>query len=707
MTKTSLPSLSPALLMPERVVLVGASARAGSVGQVIGANLRHGTDSFRLLTVNPKPLDWAQAGNFSSVAEIPQGPGLAVIAIPSAGVAPAISALGAKGIRDAVVISAGHQSGSDAGRAMLDAARESGVRLIGPNCLGMILPHHRLNASFARTSPSAGDLALLSQSGAIATAMLEWAEPRRVGFSAVISVGDMAQTGMGELIELLHNDHRTRAILVYLEGLTDAEAFLQAAMRASVEKPIIVLKAGRTRSAGRAALSHTGALAGSWDAYRAAFREAGILAVDTLEEMFDAANLLHQYPQGADQKLAIITNGGGAGILAVDAMARKPVQLAQLSNHTVSSLNAVLPPVWPGANPVDIIGDADASRYESAVEIVLSDTGVDAVLIMNCPTGLLDPGEAAHATARSVERMRKRGVEKPVFGCWLGDANFNAAAEQLERAHIPVFETPSDAIRGFSALVQVHRSFARSRGKNCHEPKPELVKQARELLSTVKSDGRQVLGEIEAKSLLAIFGVPVVETKRLSFDDDFESACTGLSPPYALKIVSPDITHKSDFGGVALGLSDARAVRRAATAMQKHITKMFPEARLDGFALQPMIARKSAHELFAGIAQDETFGPVVLFGAGGTAIEVIADKAVGLPPISLQQAKAMIADTRIARQLNGYRHVPRANMDAIEQVLVALSRLALALPEVRELDVNPLLADSQGVLALDARVILK
>ncbi|NVE96007.1 acetate--CoA ligase family protein [Altererythrobacter lutimaris] len=706
-TLCEFPTFESDWLKPERVVLVGASSKLGSVGQVIGANLQSGSRAFKLQTVNPQQIDWSGTTHFNSLSAIPMGPGLGVVAIPAQGVSEAIATLGKKGIRYAVVISAGLERGSELGNKMLNAARDTGVRLIGPNCLGLILPHHRLNASFARSMPAAGDLALLSQSGAIATAMLEWAEPREVGFSAVVSVGDMAQTGMGELIEIFAQDAETRAILIYLEGLNDAQRFMEAARKTTLTKPVIVLKAGRSQMAGRAALSHTGALAGSWDVYRAAFREAGIVAVDTLEDMFDVASLLSCYPEGAKENLAIITNGGGAGILAVDAMARTGARLADLSDKTVNELNAFLPTVWSRANPIDIIGDADASRYSMTIETVLADPGVDALLVMNCPTGLLKPGEAAQATVDSVERARKGGSDKPVFGCWLGDANFAAASQQLNESRIPIFSTPSDAVRGFSALLQIRRASAKASSSEVEVSNPKTMAQAQALMQSVKNDGRRILSEIEAKTLLAEFGIPVVETRLIACEDDFQEACAAIKPPYALKIVSPDITHKSDFGGVALGLSNASAVRRAAEAMKKHISDAFPDARLDGFAIQPMVARKSAHELFAGLAQDTTFGPIVLFGAGGTAIEVIADKAIGLPPVSSRQAQEMIAATRISRQLAGYRHVPQADLVAITKVLEALSRLAVTLPEIAELDVNPLLADADGVVALDARVILR
>lgn len=698
--------LALAWLAPERVVLVGASARAGSVGKAICDNLRAGTGAFALQTVNPRPLDLPGTEHFTTLADLPSGPGLAVVAIPAAAVAGSLRELGSKGIRLAVVITAGLGRESAPGKAMLAAAEAADIRLIGPNCLGLILPHHGLNASFARDMPAAGDLALVSQSGAIATAMVQWARPRGIGFSAVVSVGDMAQTGMDELITLLASDHHTRAILIYLEGLNNGPAFIAAARAAACAKPVIVLKAGRSRAASKATLSHTGALAGAWDVYRAALRKAGAVVVATLDGMFNAASLMDRYPDGAGERLAIITNGGGAGILALDALAGAGGVLAELGAGTLERLDGALACDWSRGNPVDIIGDADGARYAAAIDAVIADEGVDALLVMNCPTGVLAPGEAATATADTVRRWRKNGGSKPVFACWLGDGNRDAAAPTLQAARIPLLATPSQAVTGFGALVQARKASARHAEPEPPAPLQAAIAEARALIARVRADGRRIMSEIEAKQLLHSFGIPVVETRKLSGPDDIASACQGIAPPYALKIVSPDITHKSDFGGVALGLADQAAVKQAAEAMRSHIATRFPDARIEGFALQPMIARKSAHELFVGIATDATFGQIVLFGAGGTAIEVIADKAIGIPPLSAAEARAMIAETAIARLLGGYRHVPPADCDAIAGVIVALSRMATGLPEIAELDVNPLLADAQGVIALDARVVL-
>ena len=706
-----LPALDAAWFAPPRVVLVGASATDGSLGRALCENLRLGNGRFALQTVNPKRLAIEDAEHFTSLADLPHGPGLAVLAIPAQATPDTIEALGDKGIDLAVVITAGLGRGTQAGARMLDAARRSEVRIIGPNCLGLVLPHHNLNASFARSMPAAGDLAFLSQSGAIATAMLEWAEPRGVGFSAIVSVGDMAQTGLGELIDLFAEDPKTRAILLYLEGLSDAPAFVEAARRASRAKPVVALKAGRTRAASQAALSHTGALAGSWDVYRAAFRESGIVTVDTLDAMFDAALLLDRYPDLSGNRLAIVTNGGGAGILAVDALSGTGAELADLEADTLARLDRCLPPTWSHRNPIDIVGDADAARYARTIREVLCDGQVDAVMVMNCPTALIDPGEAARATVESVQTARQEGIVKPVFACWLGDENFRHSAAIFQDTRIPTFATPADASHGFGSLVRASRARRQESTRGVHEVGEDkvteaAVDEAERLLEGVRADGRRTLSEIEAKRLMTLFDVPVVETRLVSNPDEVEAACEEVAGPYALKIVSPDITHKSDHGGVALGLADAGSVRGAAQAMGEHIARVFPNARIEGFALQPMIARKAAHELFAGIATDPTFGPIVLFGAGGTAIEVIADKAVGLPPISPVQAGRMIAETRISRLLAGYRHIPATNLAAIEAVIVALSTIATHLPQIAELDVNPLLTDSEGVIALDARVIL-
>ena len=698
-----LPPLEPEWLLPRRVILVGASQEEGSVGHAVLDNLLRGAGRFDLHAVNPHALTVPGATCHTSIDGIPAGRALAVIAIPARLVPGTLRELAAKGIAFAVVISAGLGRNTEPGREMLQAARETGIRLIGPNCLGILLPHLGINASFASGDAPAGELALLSQSGAIASAMVEWAAPRGVGFSAILSIGDMAQTGLDELVTLFAADPQTRAILIYMEGLEDGQAFIKAARAAIAVKPVIVLKAGRGAAAGRAAMSHTGALAGSWDVYLAAFREAGIVVVDSLDALFEAAAFLDDVPDIAGERLAIVTNGGGAGVLALDAMTATSAQVATLSDDTVTRLDKVLPAGWSGANPVDIIGDAGAERYRAAMAAVLEDEGVDAVLAMNCPTGLLVPGEAARAV---VEVVMDSPRAKPLLACWLGDANQASSREVLDAARIPEFATPAQAVHAFGYAVAAHRARMKCVTDDAGAPDGAAIALGEAILDAVLADGRQLLSEIEAKRLLAAFGIPVVPTQFAETPEAAAQVCAAIPAPHVLKIVSPDITHKSDFGGVVLGLADAAAVRHAAEGMARTIGARFPDARIEGFAVQPMIRRKAAHELFVGIASDPAFGPIVLFGAGGTAIEVINDKAIALPPVSRARAEELIAETRIARLLSGYRNVPATDRVAVASVIAALSQMALALPRISELDINPLIADADGVIALDARVVL-
>lgn len=700
------PRLSAEFLHPGRVVLVGASNEAGSIGQALLINLSRGAGRFELHAVNPHPIEVPGGSWHSSLADLPEGSGLGVIAVPARFVPDAVGTLGKKGIRAAVVISAGLGGGTEHGAAMLQAARDADVRLLGPNCLGLMLPHAGINASFAAIDPRPGKFALLSQSGAIVTSVLEWAEAEEIGFSAVLSVGDMAQTGLGELVDLLSEDERTEAILIYVEGLKQGARFLDAARKASRKKPIIALKAGRSAAAGRAALSHTGALAGSGEVYQAALAEAGIVQVDNLSQFYGAAKILQHAPRARGNRLAILTNGGGAGILAVDALANTPAELAELKPETIDRLGECLPGAWSHANPVDIIGDAGPRRYRDSLSALLADESCDAVLVMNCPTGVLAPGDAAAAVAEAVAAARADGCAKPVIGCWLGPANLRAAEPSMREAGIPCFATPDEAVRAIGVLIRLPTADAPEAGGGRGSGTTGEVSQAREIIAGAMKEERRLLTEVEGKDLLRCFGIPVVPTRLVRTVGEVAQHCDELDAPFVVKIVSPDIVHKSDVGGVAVGLADAREATAAAQAMLDRIGRVLPDAHIEGFALQSMIERSGAKELFAGLATDPTFGPVILFGAGGTAIEVIDDKAIALPPVSPEDAQAMIARTRIFRLLKGYRNVPAADVNAVAKVLQALSAIAETLPEIGEIDINPLLVDEDGVVALDARVVL-
>ena len=676
------------------------------MGAAILNNLITAGGPAKIIAVNPKPIVENGVIWCGNADYLPMPCELAILAVPAAAVVDLINQLGRQGTRVVVVISAGITESNGLRSKMLAVAAAHDMRIIGPNCLGLLMPRAGINASFAQCGARPGGLAFLSQSGALATAMLDWAEARNIGFSAVISVGDMADVDLGDLVDLFADDSETTAILLYVEGITDAAMFLAAARKASKKKPVIAIKAGRCAAAGKAALSHTGALAGAYDVYQAAFAQAGIILVDTLDELFDAAAILGSVSRIEGDRLAIVTNGGGGGILAVDALDAQGGSLAVLSDPTVAQLNAVLPVGWSGANPVDIIGDANADRYSAAIDIVLSDPNVDVLLVINCPTALSPPHEAVEAVVGSVTQARDGVSGKPVLGCWLGDHNAAGARHAFADAGIPLFDTPAAALRGFSYLVQAENNRQRTDDMLTPIPPHERVAEARALLAVVRSDGRTLLSEIEAKRLLALYGVPVVPTVLVASPNGVRDACEALTAPYVVKIVSVDINHKSDFGGVVLGLPDADAARAAASAMEVRVREGWPNARVDGFAVQPMVRRRQAHEVFVGIACDPTFGKMIMFGAGGTAIEVLRDRSIALPPIDPAMASQIISQTRISRLLAGYRDVARADMQAIEGVLSALSEMAMTLPEISELDINPLLANAEGVIALDARVVL-
>ena len=469
---------------------MGASQQLGSVGNAVLTNLLRGAERFELHAVNLNGLTIAGATCHTSLDTIPSGPSLAVIAIPARLVPETLRALAAKGVALAVIISAGLSRNSRPGRGMLQTAHAAGIRIIGPNCLGIILPHVGINASFASSDAPPGELALLSQSGAIASVMVEWAAPRDVGFSAIMSIGDMAQTGLDELVTFFAADPQTRAILIYMEGLEDGGAFIEAARAATVIKPVIVLKSGRGAAAGRAALSHTGALAGSWDVYRAAFREAGIVAVDSLDALFDAAAILDDISDPIGGRLAIVTNGGGAGVLALDAVNQLQAtgaQLAALSQATIARLDAILPSGWSRANPLDIIGDADPERYRAAIAAVLADDGVDAVLAMNCPTGLLVPGEAAQTVAEVAGASPRA---KPVLACWLGDANQASSREVFAKARIPAIATPEQAVHAFGYALEGHRARLNGEPARHIQTRPDAMVRGKAIIDAVLADGR-------------------------------------------------------------------------------------------------------------------------------------------------------------------------------------------------------------------------
>src|SRR5262245_45813323 len=694
------------LLNPKSVALIGASPKEGSVGYIVAQNLRCGGFSGPIWFVNPKYRRLGEQPCFHSVASLPAPPDLAVLVTPPQTVAPLIAELGAKGTRAAVVITAGIRG--ELKQAMLEAACPFTLRVQGPNCVGLMLPRIGLNASFSLAAP-AGDIAFLSQSGALITGIIDWARGRSIGFSHVLSLGDMADVDFGDLIDYLAADPQARAILIYMESITHAPKFMSAARRAGRSKPVVVIKAGRSSAGAKAAQSHTGALAGRDAAYEAAFRRAGILRVDELEDLFNAAEVLSRHPRLEGDRLAILTNGGGAGVLAADRLHDLNGSLAELSEATLGRLDAALPPTWSRANPVDIIGDADADRYDRALEVLLGADAADAILVMNCPTALTSNTLIAEAVLGRLRQHRARmRRSKPVFAAWLGDAGSQQARARFAADAIASFATPSAAINAFMQLVRHGRAQQELLRTPASRPAEVAFDAARgdTIIAAALALHRSLLSEVEAKDLLAAYGIPVVPTDIAASPVEVGRLAARIArgaEACVVKILSDDISHKSDVGGVRLGLRPDEA-ERAAEDMLARIAAKLPGARIKGFTVQPMIRRPHAHELILGMSVDPTFGPLLMFGAGGTAVEVLRDNAHALPPLDHNLARDMMRQTRVWRLLQGYRDRPPADIDAIADALVRLSYLIARHPEIRELDVNPLLADEGGIIALDARV---
>jgi len=695
------------LFNPRAIALIGASATPGSVGAVLAANLfRSGFDG-PIMPVHPKHSHIQSVATYPDVASLPIAPDLSVIATPPDSVPGLVDELGKRGTKAAVVITAGFgEGGREHGRTlsqtMLAAAKPNLLRIVGPNCLGIMVPGIGLNASFGGTSPLAGHLAFVAQSGAVITSVVDWATTRGIGFSHLVSLGDMADVDFGDMLDYLANDRKTRAILLYIEAVTHARKFMSAARAAARMKPVIVVKAGRYAAGAKAASSHTGAMAGSDLVYDTAIRRAGMLRVYSLEELFDAVETLNTGILPKGDRIAIVTNGGGIGVLASDAVVEEGGRLVDLSQDTIDKLNAVLPPTWSHGNPVDIIGDATGERYAKALSIVIEDKNIDAVLVLNCPTAVASQTDAATAVADTL----KAGKRVPVLTSWVGDGGARAARHIFAENRIPTYDTPSSAVRAFAHLVNYRRNqqiLTETPQSIPEEFEPDYG-AAKKVIDAVIAEGRAWLSEAEAKQVLAAYQVPVTPTRVVKNPDEAASVAAEFGTAVVLKVLSPDITHKSDVGGVALDLVGPRAVREAAVGMLERIAREKPEARVQGFTVQSMVQRPGAFELILGVTDDPQFGPLLLFGQGSTAVEVIKDTALSLLPINMHLAREAISRTRISRLLQGYRDKPPANLDAIALAMIKVSQLVVDFAEIKEMDVNPLLADEFGVLALDARI---
>lgn len=694
---------------PKSVAVIGASNRMGSVGDILIRNLVSAGFSGPIMPVNPAHQSLHGLATVADVAHLSATPDLAVIATPPPTVPEIVADLGRIGCKAAVIVTAGFGEGTDRAGAdlrqhVLDAARPHLLRVIGPNCLGVMAPNHKLNATFAHLAAPAGDLAFVAQSGAIITSMLDWAAARGIGFSHVVSLGDMTDVDFGDMLDYLAGDASTKAILLYIEGVTAARKFMSAARIAARMKPVIAVKAGRRPEGAKVATSHTGALAGTDAVYDAAFRRAGILRVYELDELFDSAATLALCGPVHGERLAILTNGGGLGVMATDSLMEMGGTLALLAPQTIAALDRVLPRTWSHGNPVDIIGDATPHRYSDALSTLLEDHGVDAVLALNAPTALASSTDAARAVAAVAAKNGRN-----VLTSWVGESTAAEARRIFAAAGMPTYPTPNEAVRGFMHLVRYRRNQAllsQVPAAAAADFTPDRLRAAG-IIARALADNRPWLSSSESKAILAAYAVPVVPTQAAATPDAAEAAARAFGVPCAVKISSPDIQHKTDVGGVVLDLADPQAAKAAAVAILDRVGRSRPDARLAGFTVEPMVERRGIYELLLGMIDDSQFGPVMMFGQGGIAAEIIGDRALALAPLNLVLARSLMERTQIFRRLRGFRNQPSAALDAIALTLVKLSQLTVDCPEIAELDVNPLVAGVDRVIALDARIRVK
>ncbi|MDZ4203120.1 MAG: bifunctional acetate--CoA ligase family protein/GNAT family N-acetyltransferase [Gallionella sp.] len=696
------------LFAPKSVAVFGASDRVDSVGQIVFKNMLESGFQGALYPINAKNAEVQGQKAYASIEDINEPVELVVIATPPQTVPDIIESCGKRGVKAAVIITAGFgEAGAEGAaleRKLLENARRYGIRLIGPNCLGIMRPSLGLNATFNKGGANAGNIAFVSQSGALCTAILDWAQNNDVGFSSVVSMGSSADVDFGEILDYLVSDPKTHSILLYIEGIRNARSFTSAMRAAARIKPVILVKVGRHAAGSKAAMSHTASLVGADDVFDAAVKRTGAVRVQTITHLFTAAKALSCGFRPVGNRLAIVTNGGGPGVMATDRASDLGLTLATLSEGTIEYLNQYLPPNWPHSNPVDIIGDAQADRYHHAVKACLEDDNVDGVLAILTPQAMTKPLEAANAL------IELSGTHsKPMLTCWMGEGQVAEARNAFAKAHKPYFRTPEPAVEVFSHLSDYYRNqqlLMQMPGPLSHHLQPD-VESARLIIEGAMQEHRKVLTEMESKALLSAFHIPVAKTTIARSPNEAMLIAQQLGFPVAMKVNSHDISHKSDAGGVLLNLANAHEVRAAYQEIFDNIARNRPGSHMDGVSIEPMIVKKHGRELMIGVTNDPVFGPVITFGAGGTMVEVMSDRAVALPPLNGFLVNDLISNTRIAKMLGAFRQMPPANMSALEDVLLRVSEMACELPLLTEMDINPLILDEHGALAADARVVVE
>lgn len=705
-----------AIFAPKNVAVIGATEKAGSVGRTILWNLISNPFGGTVFPVNPKRPSVLGIKAYANIAAVPEQVDLAVVVTPASTVPGVISECVDAGVKGAIIISAGFKeagpSGIELERQVLEQARRGRMRLIGPNCLGVMSPISGLNATFASAMARPGNVGFISQSGALCTAILDWSFRENVGFSAFVSIGSMLDVGWGDLIYYLGDDPRTESIVIYMESIGDARSFLSAAREVALTKPIIVIKVGQTEAAAKAAASHTGSLTGSDEVLNAAFRRTGVLRVNSIDDLFNMAEVLAKQPRPKGKRLTIVTNAGGPGVLATDALITEGGELAELSPDTVEKLKAILPAAASTHNPIDILGDAEPERYAKTLEIVAKDPNSDGLLAILTPQAMSDPTQTAEQLVKTLEaeKLKSKSVQsKPVLASWMGGAEVAPGEEILNRASIFTFPYPDTAAHVFNLMWRYSYNL---RGiyetpllpDSCGEKACDRV-LAETIIRMARSAGRTILTEYESKQLLSAYGIPTVETKIAKTPEEAVELAEKIGYPVVLKLYSETITHKTDVGGVRLLLQDAIAVTGAYNGIKHSVAEKVGEEHFLGVTVQPML-KLEGYEIILGSSVDPQFGPVLLFGTGGQLVEVFKDRALALPPLNSTLARRMMEQTKIYTALKGVRGRDPVNIAALEQLLVQFSQLVVEQPWIKEIDINPLLASPQRLIALDARVVL-
>ncbi len=694
------------LFSPNSIAMFGASERENSVGEVVFRNLL--TSGFKggIYPINPKHDKIQGVKAYKTIDAIGKPVDLAVVATPAKTIPAIVEACGQYGVKTMIILSAGFRESGPAGRRLeervVEVAKEFGIRFIGPNCLGLIRPDRGINVTFGNNDAKPGNLALVSQSGAICTAILDWAEMNDIGFSTVISTGIAADLDFGDYLDYLVTDPKTDSILLYIEGIKDARRFMSGLRAAARIKPVIVLKVGRQAAGAVASMSHTGALVGSDETFSAALDRSGVVRVETVTQLFSAAKALSSRYRVYGDRLAIITNGGGPGVMAADRAVDRKIELAEFKEETIKQLNKVLPEVWSHGNPVDVIGDAPPERYRAAVDICLNDPGVDGAIVILTPQAMTQPDEVAKTLIELADHHKK-----PILTSWMGGNQIEGGRRLFNNAKLPSFRTLENAVDAFSylsAYQKNQRLLLQTPAKTSRRHVQPDVEGARLIIESALSEQRKVLTEPESFALLGAFRINAVRNGIARSANEALILAESIGFPVAMKIYSPDISHKSDAGGIRLNISNAQVVRSTYRDLIEQVKETRPEAKIEGVTVEQMYQSPNGRELLIGIVRDPVFGPVISFGSGGTTVEVMGDSAIALPPLNRSLASDLINRTKAAKMLERFRHMPPANCEALLDVLLRVSTMACELPWIQEMDINPLILDDDGAVAVDARI---